>query len=218
MSGIANGLKPKRYRLPFTFWLNVQDDTDCALADECSAMIEKRQLTPMIRNGLRLILDLKAGKTEVLEQLFPWVLEGRSVVIETPSQDDLHAHLARLERLILSQPQPQKQVSTRRDDDDLLDTLNITQSKSDENAGFNMMISMSGLTGKWGDLPTDVLEYGKAKGRIPAAAEMILKERNKPVMADTSVQNMHTGNPKPIAGANITLAPPPDDEIEIEGW
>jgi hypothetical protein len=60
------------------------------------------------------------------------------------------------------------------------------------------MISMMALSGNWNALPREVLEYGVKMKRVPAH---VLE--GEPVSA---------GNPKAMAGAQITFAPPEDFE------
>jgi hypothetical protein len=63
----------KSYNLQFRFWLNIVKDDESVLADELSLLKSQRQFTQTIRDGVRLVLDLRAGKTDVLFELFPWV-------------------------------------------------------------------------------------------------------------------------------------------------
>lgn len=68
----------RRYNLQFKFWLNANDDFELWLADEIAKLKSKRSFTRTIRDGIRLVIDLRAGKTDVLFELFPWV---RNMVI-----------------------------------------------------------------------------------------------------------------------------------------
>jgi hypothetical protein len=70
---------------------------------------------------------------------------------------------------------------------------------SDEIPTFNIMISMTALSGNWDALPREVLEYGVKMKRVPRH----VLEGSQPASA---------GNPKAIAGAQITFAPPEDFE------
>jgi len=60
-------------RHKYEFWLDDQREGD----HEIAALIEQfkmnRQFSAAIRDGLRLIADLKAGSTEVLLELFPLI-------------------------------------------------------------------------------------------------------------------------------------------------
>ena len=64
-----------RHRLQFKFWLDTTKKQDDDLALELFALKQDRQYTPTIRDGVRLILDLRRGRLTVLRELFPWVIE-----------------------------------------------------------------------------------------------------------------------------------------------
>lgn len=170
-------------RLRFTFWLDMHKADENQLAEWIDSLKEKRLFSQTIRDGIRLILDLRKGRTEVLRELFPWVLEQSDSKpnYDQLTADELKQHLARLERLLLDHkpadappmlpaPRPAKPA------DDGIE-LEIKAATSDENPTFNLMISMMGLTGKWEDLPSEVLEYGLKKGRVPAHVQTLLKSR-----------------------------------------
>src|SRR5687768_1306068 len=55
----------------FMFWLNGNDYEHRQLIQLCWSLQENREFAPTIRNGLRLIEDLRAGNLEVLTELFP---------------------------------------------------------------------------------------------------------------------------------------------------
>lgn len=60
-----------RFRLKFVFWLDLDKEGDEVVADMITSLKEKRQFTATIRDGIRLICDLREGKTDVLFDLFP---------------------------------------------------------------------------------------------------------------------------------------------------
>lgn len=64
-----------RFRLQYKFWLDINQTGDAHLADEIEELKEKRQFAKTIRDGLRLILDLRRGNTDVLCELFPLIGE-----------------------------------------------------------------------------------------------------------------------------------------------
>jgi hypothetical protein len=65
----------KRYRIKHTFWLDVTKTEEYQLAEAIEDLKTKRSFTRTIRDGIRLITDLRAGNTDVLFELFPWVKE-----------------------------------------------------------------------------------------------------------------------------------------------
>lgn len=62
-----------RFRLRFTFWLDMLKKEEANIADTIELMKNERSFSSAIRDGLRLIWDLRQGKLEVLFELFPWV-------------------------------------------------------------------------------------------------------------------------------------------------
>jgi len=71
----CNPRKP-RQRWQFKFWLNSNDDDDLAIADLIGALKRQRLFQQSIRDGLRLVWDLRAGRTDVLLELFPGIREA----------------------------------------------------------------------------------------------------------------------------------------------
>ena len=57
----------------FRFWLDVNKPEEHQLAEHLEKLKRKRQFSRTIRDSLRLFLDLKAGKTDVLQELFPGI-------------------------------------------------------------------------------------------------------------------------------------------------
>lgn len=98
----------QKNRLRFNFWLNMDNEHEESIADNIELLKNKRSFTSAIRDGLRLIVDLRNGKLDVLFELFPFVkLEVldymKDVNPDNKSNDDIKQQIARLEQLILSQ-------------------------------------------------------------------------------------------------------------------
>jgi len=91
----------KRFRLRFTFWLDLQKADEAALAETVEILKQNRSFVATIRDGIRLICDLRAGQTAVLFELFPWVREAVQPVATTDQR--LQEQIARLETLLLAQ-------------------------------------------------------------------------------------------------------------------
>ena len=113
-------MSQKRFRERFSFWLNLVDDNDFEVAEQISELKRNRSFTKTIRDGIRLICDLRKGRVDVLFQLFPWVkaefLAGIQTQ-ETAGEKALRQQLERLEKLLLEQgntpiPMPQLPAST----------------------------------------------------------------------------------------------------------
>ncbi|MBI5928183.1 MAG: hypothetical protein HY862_02660 [Chloroflexi bacterium] len=65
----------KRFRTRFVFWLDLQKQDENQIAEQIETLKQERAFAKVIRDGIRLICDLRAGKTDVLLELFPWVAE-----------------------------------------------------------------------------------------------------------------------------------------------
>ena len=55
----------------FLFWLNYDKDEELLVADMIDELKTRRQFTKSIRDGIRLVYDLRQGKVDVLRELFP---------------------------------------------------------------------------------------------------------------------------------------------------
>ncbi len=65
----------KRFRMRFVFWLDLQKQDENQIAEQIEILKQERSFSKAVRNGIRLICDLRAGRTDVLLELFPWVAE-----------------------------------------------------------------------------------------------------------------------------------------------
>jgi hypothetical protein len=65
--------KKKPYRPRFNFWLNMDKPEEKLIANKIQALKLETLFTATIRDGIRLICDLRDGKLDVLFELFPWV-------------------------------------------------------------------------------------------------------------------------------------------------
>lgn len=86
------------FRKRFTFWLDLCKDDELTLAEEIDTLKKRRQFASYIRDGLRLLIDLKTGRTEVLLELFPWIRQHFQSEQKTVTE-----RLAILEGLLMEQ-------------------------------------------------------------------------------------------------------------------
>ena len=84
----------------FTFWLNYDKDEEFLLAEEIDGLKHNRQFVRTIRNGIRLIGDLRKGRVDVLFELFPWVKVEFLVGIQIQDEAALRDKLTRMEKLL----------------------------------------------------------------------------------------------------------------------
>lgn len=97
----------ERSRRLFKFWLNIFNDTEYQIAEALEVAKHRRQYTSLIRDGVRLVLSLRQGRTDVLFELFPWLeieLHRPPAPVALSSHNiALQNQLERLEQLILQQ-------------------------------------------------------------------------------------------------------------------
>lgn len=63
----------KSYRIMYRFWLDITKPSEKAIADKIDLLKNERSFTSVIRDGIRLVSNLRDGKLDVLFELFPWV-------------------------------------------------------------------------------------------------------------------------------------------------
>lgn len=153
------------FRKRFVFWLDIQREDENRLAEIIENLKERRSFVKTIRDGIRLIVDLRQGNTDVLFELFPWLqdrLNGEAKTESLPLQEHLGAafepHLKRLEALLTSNPRtvsvpgdgtalplPRKGASLPNElDDDLSITVTAVRAEN-SNASQNFLESMFNL-------------------------------------------------------------------------
>lgn len=102
-------MSKNRFRLRFTFWLDLLKPEEEQLADQIELLKNDRSFVGTIRDGIRLISDLRAGRLDVLFELFPWVRAEFFEYIQSlqppknSTESELERQLARLEVLLLQQ-------------------------------------------------------------------------------------------------------------------
>lgn len=182
------------YRVMFKFWLNIAREEEKEIAETIQALKQDRSFSSVIRDGIRLVWDLRQGRTEVLRELFPWVLENTSPrQLEAPKTGDftpiesrLQDRFDQIERLLLTSGDKPPNLKTHSmqapSDDHILANLEIKKARSDENPTFNIMLSSLGMgILKIQDLPLACIEYGLKKGRLPQSAEQYIKAKTPPL-------------------------------------
>jgi hypothetical protein len=80
----------KRFRLRFTFWLDMLKEGELAVAEAIQKLKVDRLFAETVRDGIRLVCDLRDGKLDVLFELFPWVRAEflqymREIALEPPT-------------------------------------------------------------------------------------------------------------------------------------
>ena len=63
----------RRFRLKFMFWLDMSKSEEMELAEDIELLKEQRLFSQTLRDGIRLICQLRAGRTDLLFAMFPWL-------------------------------------------------------------------------------------------------------------------------------------------------
>ena len=95
-------------RFKFEFWLDANKDDELLLMEDIDGLKRNRLFSKTIRDGIRLIMDLRKGNLDVLVELFP---QFKSRICDENTNragddDDLHAKIDRLESMMLQQVEP----------------------------------------------------------------------------------------------------------------
>lgn len=149
------------FRTQVKVWLEPERDEHYYILEIIEYLKNNRLFSKTFRDGIRLIYSLRQHDLSVLFELFPWIKEK----FDTATQiAQLKAELAATPRHV-----PQAQAMTPRpkvaQSDDI--DFEIKQAKSEENAGYNMMLASLGMgMAKVSDLPPEVIQYGIERGKI----------------------------------------------------
>ncbi|HEX2621948.1 MAG TPA: hypothetical protein VHL11_17445 [Phototrophicaceae bacterium] len=159
-------------RWRYSFWLDFQKDDELVLAEIIDELKHSRRFVSTIRDGIRLIADLRAGRVGVLLELFPFVREAIAPAIPLPGDggtDNTDRRLERIEQLLLEnsmgsayqmnglkpgglqpmssgglRPMSVPQFSAPTFDDDL-DTLILEKNTAVGNVSANFLSGLGGL-------------------------------------------------------------------------
>lgn len=126
------------YRVQHRFWLDLDNPDEATLNDLTVQLRKGRTFTATIRDGIRLVCDLRRGKLDVLFELFPWVRAEFLDYMQSLQPDKsaaearLEQQLARLEKLLLQQagPRPMSLPRPAVDEDDAA-LVKVTKAKVD---------------------------------------------------------------------------------------
>jgi len=194
--------KSKAFRLRFNFWLNMEKPEEELIADKIEVLKNERSFTSVIRNGIRLICDLREGNLDVLFELFPWVkaefleymrelqpTEPETAATETSSADQAWLE-AEAERLEAERTWHEKQIEAAK----------------------------QALEQERQQLQAERAESQQAiQKQLARLEELLLNQGYQPITTAASRTN---GGLKPIAGALKPLIPPAqyddDDDMLLE--
>ncbi len=144
-----------RRQVRFVFNLDWNRELDCTIGQYLNWFKERRQMTQLIRDAVRLYVDLMNGRTDVLSELFPGIvakLQAQNTDKVGQALQSLAKTQALMAEALTSQPQsgPRplnvSQVAGPAADDDDVGLLTITATKADGKvAAQNFLDSAFGL-------------------------------------------------------------------------
>jgi len=76
--------KNKRYRLRYTFWLNHLNQDELTVADTIERLKNERSFATVVRDGIMIVSELRAGRIDLLLKLFPWVADAIKAATPLP--------------------------------------------------------------------------------------------------------------------------------------
>lgn len=211
-----------RRRVQHRFDLNLNKEDEYQLDEMIQSLKKKRSFLGVIRDGIRLILDLRQGQTEVLRELFPWVLEQEIQFEE-------------LKQLVMQRTALQPASSSLNISDDEDDVVVKERAISDDfNPGWNLPLRMASMAGNFSMLTPEMIWYGIRNGLINVQSALqdglltyqqiaeginagkINKEKlPKAIVKEVDIL-LGAGGPKKIAGADVEFSEPDYDDIEID--
>ena len=97
--------RKRRYRLMHNFWLDMHKPEEERIADVIERLKSSRSFAKTVRDGIRLIWDLKQGRTDVLTELFPLIAARLAPAPALKALPDgrVQAQLARIEQMLAKQ-------------------------------------------------------------------------------------------------------------------
>lgn len=97
-SGTDRHIEPKRYRIRYSFWLDVLKPDEREIDDYIADLKRGRKFAQTIREGLKLVATLREGRVDLLESLFPFIREHYRKEFEQPRDSDANLEFARIMR------------------------------------------------------------------------------------------------------------------------
>ena len=151
----------RRFRLRFTFWLDMHKPDEQELSETIEALKTKKLFAKTIRDGIKLVCSLMDGRLDILFDMYPWVREEFEKRSAQRTTQALEEQLARLEYLMGQgitlpidmkaqhnsggpRPLAAPSFSLPRFEDDDEATIILTKSTSN-NAALNFINTMKGL-------------------------------------------------------------------------
>lgn len=122
----------------FFFWLDYNKDTELLIAEQIDELKNHRLFTSTIRDGIRLVCDLRKGSIDVLLELFPEI--RKKFKDGDKSTSDLEHRIQQLERMLLYEKTPQMVSRPSLPEPDF-----VVQKDTSQDAAKNLLGAMGNL-------------------------------------------------------------------------
>lgn len=201
------------HRIGFKFWLNMNKADEEAIADQIELLKNERSFTEVIRDGIRLICDLRKGKLDVLFELFPWVraefmdyMREIQIIPTNPSSDTMHVPAQSIEPQTLESQQAWLEAEQER--------LEAERKWHEQ----RMKDAEKALEAERKKIEAERSQtQGILQQQLQRLEELLLQQGNKPISGGLQPIGSSGGSPaqnnsiKQIGGLK-PLAPPPTDD------
>ena len=195
-------------RKKVSFWLDLNNSFEKLILQEVQYLKAKRIFTQTIRDGFRLIHDLRNHRVDVLLELFPWIEDYFCNDNNINKLDEkLEAHLNKVQSFIMQQgaiPVTSGQLPSRTPIPKIesknieIEIKNVGNTENN-NSAWNFMISSAALQGSYDNLPQKVIDYGVQTGKIS--------------ISTVKQKSANTSGPKAMNVPQFT--PPGFDDLDI---
>lgn len=217
-------MSSKRFRLRFTFWLDVNKDDEAEIADKVEDLKRGRLFAQTIRDGIRLICNLRDGKLDVLFELFPWVkaefIEYIREVQPVSAEESRGTELPAVPPSPIAQQTPQ-QVSAEKQ------WLEAEQTRLEAERRWHekrMRDAEKALAAEREKIEAERKQtQGLLQEQLERLEQLLLQQGNKPISGSLQSISNEGGDPSNIGGLNslnVTQFAPPayddDDDLTLE--
>ncbi len=219
-------MSSKRFRLRFTFWLDVNKKDEAEIADEVEELKRDRLFAQTIRDGIRLICDLRDGKLNVLFELFPWVkaefMEYIREVQPVPSEESRGNELPEASKPVTQQTPQQIHAEKQ--------WIEAEQERLEAERQWHekrMRDAEKALAAEREKIESERRQtQGLLQQQLERLEKLLLQQGNKPISGSGGLQSLGNGGGGPSNGGGLNslttpqFSPPiyddDDDDLTLE--
>lgn len=213
------------YRLMYRFWLNIAKPAEEVIADKIEILKNERLFSQTIRDGIRLICDLRDGRLDVLFELFPWVkaefMEYIREVQPVPAEESRGTELPAAPPSPVVQQTPQQVPAEKQ-------WLEAEQERLEAERKWHekrMRDAEKALAAEREKIESERRQtQGLLQQQLERLEQILLQQGNKPILGGLQPISNGGGDPSNVGGINSLNVPqvaPPvydddDDDLTLE--